>query len=777
MSARLRRSLWPGLMALAGVVLLMQLGSGARLQTDLHALLPDGPGDPGVVAARQQLTEPFARATLWLTGARSPGEAASAAHELATRLDDSGLFSEIHTEIDSTPMREAWRELLAWQQVLLAPADARALRDDPETFVQHRLTEQYGLAGETGIVRLAEDPLGLFRRYLSPMLESPGAAVVDGMMIVDASAERDEEYYFAVLHASVAEAAFAVSMDPPLLALWQEAIEWAAQENITLHVTGAPVFTAWGSASASREITLIGGVSLLAIVALLLWRFRSPRPLLLTLTVIGAGLLGGLATSLLVFGQLHLITLVFGATVIGVSVDYAFHYLCDSLRPGWTPQQGLQHVLPGLRLALVTSVLAFLSLAVAPFPALRQVAVFTASGLIFSWLTVVWLLPLLTRPARAAAPRMRLPVRRIRWVWICLALMAACLPGLFMLEARDDIHLLYAAPERLLADDRLIGDLLQRTEGSYFILVSAADEETLLQRQEALLPGLEALREEQHLQAYRAPVQVIPSRRQQTENAALTSQLVSSGLLTSYMAQLGLGEDHARTHEARMSAPPQWLPVETALRHVDPRYRQLWLGCDDEACRALVTVQGLGDDAEPALEALAAEHPGVQWVNYVGDISQGMREHRRLSLVLLALALVVATAVLALLLGLRQALRVISVPVMAIMVSLAIVGYSGALFSVFNLMALLLIAGVGIDYALFYHCADRDGRRSAGLAITMAATTTVLAFGLLAFSNTPVISAFGITLVPGLVAAWLLALLARPPEASGTGEIPDEPSV
>ncbi len=769
MLTKLRPSLWPGLMALVGLILIVQFGRGAGLQTDLHALLPDGPGDPGVVAARQQLTEPFARTTLWLTGADSPGKAARAARRLAEKLHDSGLFNDIHTDIDSAPVREAWRELLQWQRVLLSPADHRALRDDPERFIRHRLAEQYGLTGSAGVVTLAEDPLGLFQRYLSPMMEGPGAAVIDGMMIIDAGDRRGEEYYFAMLHASVADDAFAVSTNPPLLALWQQAIEWAEAQDVALHVTGAPVFTAYGSASASREITLIGGISLLAIISLLLWRFRSPRPLLLTLTVIGAGLAGGLATSLLVFGQLHLITLVFGATVIGVSVDYAFHYLCDSLRPGWTPQQGLHHVLPGLRLALITSVLAFLSLAIAPFPALRQVAVFTASGLIFSWLTVIWLLPLLTLPASAPAPRLRLPVRRLRWAWICLALLAACLPGLFMLEARDDIHLLYAAPDRLVSDDRLIGELLQRTEGSYFLLVSATDEETLLQRQEALLPGLEALVNEGRLQGYRAPAEVIPSQQRQAENATLTSELVTSGRLREYMTQLGLGETHARAHETVMSAPPQWLTPDAALRHVDPRYRQLWLGCEEQTCRALVTVRGMAPAAESALQTLAGEHPGVQWVNYVGDISQGMREHRRLSLVMLSLALIVATAVLAFLLGPRQALRVISVPVLAILVSLAVVGYSGALFSVFNLMALLLIVGVGIDYALFYHCADREGRRSAALAVTMAAATTVLAFGLLAFSQTPVISAFGITLVPGLVAAWLLALLARPPEHPGTG--------
>lgn len=773
MSTRLRSGLWLALMTLAALTVILQAG-GDRLQSDLYALLPDGSGDPGVIAARERLTEPFARATLWLTGAERPGEAARAARELAGQLEASGLFSEIRTDIDSREIHASWRELMPWRQVLLAPSDTRKLREEPEAFMQRRLAEVYGLANSAGIIRLGEDPLGLFRRYLAPLREGPGGAIVDGIMVIDAPEAQDGARYFAVLHATVASDAFAVSPDPPLMALWQSAREWATQQDIELHATGAPLFTAYGSASASREITLIGGLSLLAIISLLVWRFRSPRPLLLTLLVIGAGLTGGLATSLLVFGQLHLITLVFGATVIGVSVDYAFHYLCDSLRPDWTPQAGLHHVLPALRLALLTSVLAFLSLAIAPFPALRQAAVFTASGLVFSWLTVVWLLPVLARPAAATPPRPWLPARRIRWAVICAGVLVVCLPGLFMLEPRDDIHLLYAAPKPLVADDRMIGELLQRSEGSYFMLVRAGDEQTLLQRQEALLPELSSLVANGTLQGFRAPAELIPSRRRQRQNAELTDALVNSGRLRAYMDRLGLDEAHARAYEAVMSAPPQWLTPETALSRIDARYRQLWLGCENSECRALITVQGLGAQAETALEALAGEHSGVRWINYVSDISNSMRKHRRLSLGLLVLALAVATGILALLLGPRRGLRVISVPVLAILVSLATVGYSGALFSVFNLMALLVIAGVGIDYALFYHYADHAGRHSAALAITMAASTTVLAFGLLAFSQTPVISAFGITLVPGLFAAWLLALLARPDDMAYTGETPDE---
>jgi predicted exporter len=92
-------------------------------------------------------------------------------------------------------------------------------------------------------------------------------------------------------------------------------------------------------------------------------------------------------------------------------------------------------------------------------------------------------------------------------------------------------------------------------------------------------------------------------------------------------------------------------------------------------------------------------------------------------------------------------------------VSLAAIGYTATLFNVFNVMALLLILGVGIDYALFYERAEAAGQATTALAISMAAATTLLAFGLLIFSGNPVVRAFGTTLAPGVLAAYGLALL------------------
>ena len=89
-----------------------------------------------------------------------------------------------------------------------------------------------------------------------------------------------------------------------------------------------------------------------------------------------------------------------GASLIGGAQDYGIYFLCN--RVGADAQVDswrlLRRLLPALLLALITTVIGYMGLALTPFPGLRQIAVFSALGLVFAWLTVVFWFPLLVGP-------------------------------------------------------------------------------------------------------------------------------------------------------------------------------------------------------------------------------------------------------------------------------------------------------------------------------------------------------------------------------------------
>ena len=87
--------------------------------------------------------------------------------------------------------------------------------------------------------------------------------------------------------------------------------------------------------------------------------------------------------------------MVFGASLIGVCIDYTFHFFGTYLG-GYsksTPELALRAVLAAITMGALTSILGYSGLLLAPFPGLKQMAAFSCVGLVAAWLTVVLRLP------------------------------------------------------------------------------------------------------------------------------------------------------------------------------------------------------------------------------------------------------------------------------------------------------------------------------------------------------------------------------------------------
>ena len=154
--------------------------------------------------------------------------------------------------------------------------------------------------------------------------------------------------------------------------------------GVKVRHTGVVVAASHGTESAKQESSTMGLDSLAGVILLVLLTFRSALPLALSLLSIGTGLLVAPASTVASFGKVHLFSLVFGASLIGVSIDYSFHYLPDRLAAGnqWQSDKGLKHIIVAITLGLITSLIGYLGLWVAPFPGLMQLALFSSFGCI-----------------------------------------------------------------------------------------------------------------------------------------------------------------------------------------------------------------------------------------------------------------------------------------------------------------------------------------------------------------------------------------------------------
>ena len=78
--------------------------------------------------------------------------------------------------------------------------------------------------------------------------------------------------------------------------------------------------------------------------------------------------------------------------------------------------------------------------------------------------------------------------------------------------------------------------------------------------------------------------------------------------------------------------------------------------------------------------------------------------------------------------------------------------------SIFNLLGTLLIVGLAIDYLVFYQINRLTSVNV--LAISLSAASSMCVFGMLAFSKTPAIFSFGLTVMIGILVVYILSPLS-----------------
>jgi len=759
---KLTAGLW-----LAGMLVICILGSQALtkdwLETGFLALLPTSEQQPEIAKAVRQHNELLNRKMIWLAGAATSAEAINHARKLKSRLEQSGLFRKVVLEVPQQHYIEQYQKLFPYRYQLLDEQTREMLAKNPDDLIKQNLEILNSPIGQMQAADLERDPALLFSRYFSA--QNPIKLNLEQGIVVLS----DRHRFWALLLTDLQDERLQLDKLETLSGMVDSATEQVKTDGGELLVSGMPLFTAHGAESAKQEISTVGIGSSLGIVMLLWVTFRSVRPLLLSGIAIGSGLLAALVVCVLFFGKIHILTLVFGASLIGVADDYAQHFLCDSFgEKDWSPRKGLKFILPGLSLGLLSNLLSYAGLGFSPFPGLQEVALFSAMGLLVAWLTVVLLFPLLLtgftfdhQPGILKLTtywEQHWPLwvnKNRRWLGLVLSVFIA--GGLWMLTPQDDVRLLQSPPAELLRTADRIRQLLPISPENQFFLVSGKDQADWHQNEQTLLKRLEILKQQKALTAYAGLSNYWPDESQQQQNYQLLKhQWYGSGLLERYMIDLGFDKAAVQAElkqfaeaEHNTLALPEWL--ETA----DETKQQLWLGCDSEHCQSTVTLTGISDmDALAALQDL----PGVVWVDQVESISSLFARYRIRATGLLAIAFCLASLGLGYKFGWRNGATIMSVPVMALAVSLAMLGWFDQLFSLFNLFALLLVLGIGVDYGLFFFMAG-DRRVSTSLGVTLSAVTTLLAFGLLAISSTEIVHAFGFTVTAGIVTALLCAPL------------------
>ena len=736
-----------------------QWRQGAPLSANLMALVPGDAPDALQLRAEQRMQEPLNREMLVLVGSADRQQAINMAQQLGEQWQASGLFEQVqwNLQADLPALRE---QLLRGRLAMLSAADREQLIAHPDAFIEQRVQALFDPFTGFSLVPSQDDWLGLTGRIQNSQPQR-GAVQLDigsGALMAHADGKQ-----WVLLRARTQGNAFDLTLPMQVAALLEQSRAQAATQQVELLAASGLLYAASGQQQASREITWVGGGATGGIVLLLLLAFRRWRVLLAFVPVL-VGMLFGAVACVAFFGSMHVMTLVLGSSLIGVAVDYPLHYLSKSwsLKP-WRSWPALRLTLPGLSLSLATSCIGYLALAFTPFPALTQIAIFSAAGLVGAYLSAVCLLPALLngvvlRPAQwplnvaqCLLNARQALLKKVPTPALLALLLMFCAAGLWQLNSKNDIRQWVSAPPQLMTQAQAIARITGYQPTSQFFLVRADSEQQLLERQAALSERLDALIGKGTLQGYLALNQLVsPPREQQRLRAAL------SALPRHWQPLLALGVPlPALQHElAQLQALPEQR-IDAALNGplAEP-WRLLWLSRDADGVAAMVSLQGLNDAS--LLREQARDLPGVELVDRLGDLNSvfAATQISAAELKLLSCALIVLLLIAPF--GLGGAVRIVALPLLAALCSLASLGWLGQPLTLFSLFGLLLVTAISVDYAILMR--EHIGGAAVSLLGTLlAALTTWLSFGLLAVSSTPAVSNFGLSVSLGLAFSFILA--------------------
>ena len=717
---------------------------GDWLQTDLRALLPQEQGWTDLqIQADQHQEALLNQQVIVLIGHQDPQTAFQLNENIAQQWQQSGLFTQVNDKMQPnlTTLREEIKQL---RLATLPQGIRQQLLNNPQTYFQHYAEQITNPFAQTNLLSLEQDWLG-FGRFVLAQAQSQNRVqwnAENSMLYIV-----EKEKTWVLLRGVLAQGSL-INPSLKLTALLTENRKQVDADGGQMLATGAALFAAQAKMKAERESTLMSLLGVSLTLLLLLTTFRTLRVLWLFLPIV-AGMLSGVTATVLAFGQIHILTIVIGTSLIGVLIDFPLHWLSSSLSNlQWNGVQAMKKLRFTFLISLFVTLLGYGLLGFTALPVLKQTALFSAIALIAAMLATLLFLPPRFRRYQAkplpSRPKVRLffdPFLQRKIGPLPLALLLLFIVGgLYQSKWQDDIREWVSMPQSMLNEAKQIGDLTEIDLGNRYFLVIADNDDELLAKEDALTQKLA----EQKI-PYRALSQWIMSPTQQAQFLqALTTHLRPQDY--AILEDIGVPPERIQTALTDLAhASP--LQLSTALQtQVGQAWQTLYLGNMNGKVAGVVQVSG---SATQSLTHFANQQD-IFWQDKRAHLNQAFQATRDQAAWLKVLSFMFAGILLWRFFGAKNTLKMLLPPLCAIVTTVAVFGWFGWPISLFTMFGLLLVSAISIDYTAYMQTAN-EPLYGKYIAVLLAATTTLISFALLGLSSTPAVASFGLSVSIGVL--------------------------
>lgn len=784
----MRRVGWTFAWALAVVCGVVYLLSSFQMVTDISAFLPEDASEEQRVL-REVATGKLARQMVLTVDVPAPHDPADVSRDFEHELLKDSKWLEYISQLDAGMQADdtdaVWALYQARWPYFFAPdvaAAQEALSDAALRASARALRTQLQGPLSMMVSRIApSDPFLVMPALLERLEHSHagGVSEKDGRLVT-------EDGRYAVLFLTSRASAFDSERQREVIAGIQrafEAVNGSYDHALTLEMSGVNRIAISAQETIERDIQRISVLSSLLIFAMLWVVFGGIRIAFLAMMSMGTGVVMALCASHAIFGQVHGISLAFGASLIGLAIDYVLHLYSHVEHGRRQAHAVLRRILPALLIAASSTLTGFVALSFTGFPGLQEVAVFAVVGLGSALATVVFVV-VRWLPETMPMGRVRTTLtdgllrafsvaQNTRWpiaaVLVIVGLgIAWGAPQIRWSAQMGDSS---TFDQALVEEEERVRARVSRFDQSRLILSVGSTMEEALQSAERVAS---VLRSEDLVGDFASLSQLLPSTAHQVKIAEqIQSDETLQDRFESAFEAEGFRAEMFQPFYDQLHAtlPP---PLDATMLQDSP-LAGVVDSLSAETADGYVILTPLRDVRDSAaLHAAMAPIDGAVFVDereVMGDVDG--RQRRRIMWAMSIGFLVVCGLLYGRYRKARLVLSALVAPSLSVLWTWSMLAVLGIELDLILVAFSLLIISLGVDYGVFLidtlHPKGPD-MRAALFGVVMAAMTTLLGFGLLATSSFPMLHRVGLVALLGVSAAMVLSPVARMLARSGAEE-------
>lgn len=746
------------LLALAVAAVIACIIQPRKISTSFTSMIPQGGVSESMLKAASAFTEgQNANVNIFVSG-QNFTSVKTKALDLYSRLEACGAFESITLESTALDTEELFSMVSDNVYLLLDEQTQKRIEQDPRAFQDDSLASIFSAFTVSSLSNLDNDPFLLSETVWLSLLEKVGNLTTFSPNEGVLSTEIDGTWYVIISGTLTPESLSLAGKNNGIESIFRICDEMAG-DGIEVSCSGLAFHSYESASGAQSEITIISIVSVALILIMFFLLCRNFHILWLFAMSLAIATGSAVAALLLFFREIHVLSMIFGTTLIGTCIDYSIHSYMTLARKAQDEEFDLRKKLgKSLSVSFISTELCYLVLLFSSYGILKQMAIISLVGLLSSYLVAMVLYPrllsekMINRSSFVAKPEKKISIPLLLPI-LAVAATVLLLVQIPRISIRNDITSLYTPSERMLKGEETAGKATGYLSTTYAI-VEGETENDVLEKEYAFTKALDNLKTDGTITGYIATTSFVPP--QSVQSASLDAARLLLPYLDEQCDILGVPEENKQQIIARLSDDSEYFTSSSLPEGILSMLSSISLGKIDGRFYEVVIIQNATDG--DVIKAAADTFDGVEYFQTSKDVSRELDKLSALIFRMFILAFAAIIIVLVILFGWRKGLLMSLAPYTVLTATIGIMALLGFKLDFFVAVGLVLIVGLGLDYMVFARSEKTNGSKK---AIFLSFVTTELSFGSLVFSSFTPVHIFGLTVFIGILVAFLCAIGAE----------------